>query len=98
MTETNDEALGEAIAEASLQFDQMCQDRHNRGAEKYGPLKFLGANTLEEALEELVDLANYARYTFIKIWFLNQQLDQVVVPDTEIGKIISNKPKLHGEE
>lgn len=96
----SEDSIAEAIAEASLIFDQMCQERHTKGAEKYGPLKFLSANTLEEAMEEVVDLANYARYTFIKLWWMNQQIDEATAKyqDTPIGDIVSGKPKLAGEQ
>jgi len=59
-------------------FDQMCVERHEKGQEKYGKFKFLDVNTLEEALFEVADLANYARYTFVKLWVLNNYLDEYV--------------------
>lgn len=37
-------------------------------------MKFNGVDTLEEALMEIVDLSNYARYTFIKIRLLQIQV------------------------
>lgn len=67
--------LTDMISEGNSLFDQMCQDRHDRGAEKYGSLKFMEKNTLDEAMEEVVDLANYARYTFIKLYLLAEQMD-----------------------
>lgn len=66
------------IQKASEVFDEMLQTRHEAGGEKYGPLKFLEANTVEEAMEELVDLANYARYTYIKLYLMNQALDEAL--------------------
>lgn len=56
------------------EFTELCQERHRRGAEKYGPTKFLDVDTLEEAVFELADLANYARYTFIKVRALQEEL------------------------
>ena len=77
------------IEEASNEFDRLCQERHERGAEKYGPLKFLTANTLEEAMEEVLDLGNYARYTYIRLYMLNAQLDEKFgdsgIPTQNIG-------------
>lgn len=75
--------LRELIEEASATFDVMTADRHDAGSEKYGPLKFLEANTVEEAMFELADLANYARYTFIKLYILNQTLDDKLA-DAEV--------------
>lgn len=85
---------------ANAAFDQMLQERHALGAAKYGPLKFLSANTVEEAMFELVDLSNYARYTFIKLWFLNEQLDARFGGEgVNIGpdSFSSTKPTIRGE-
>ena len=65
-------------AEASAHFFQMMQSRHEMGESKYGPIRFMEVNTLEEAMEEVVDLANYAMYTFMKLYVLNVQLQKVV--------------------
>lgn len=51
----------------SKEYDQMCQDRHDMGKEKYGPVKFLEVDSIEMALEEITDMSNYLRYTFIKL-------------------------------
>lgn len=69
----------EAIAEASLAFSKMVQQRHNDGAQKYGAIAFLAADTIEMALEELADLMNYARYTAIKLILLQKQIDEATV-------------------
>jgi hypothetical protein len=65
------------VDEANATFDQMCVARHEMGQLKYGPVKFMDVNTLKEASEEIIDLANYARYTFIKLYILNQQIDKL---------------------
>lgn len=64
--------------EASEVFFRMMQERHEMGQLKYGPIKFMEVNTLEEAMEEIADLGNYALYTFMKLYVLNQQLQKVV--------------------
>lgn len=66
------------VVEAQQAFFDTMQLRHEAGQEKYGPIKFMDVNTLNEAMEEVVDLANYAMYTFIKLFVLNQQLQRVV--------------------
>jgi len=68
------ELTPEALDAANLAFENMVQDRHDMGAEKYGPVKFLELDSIQMALEEVADLANYARYTFIKLWLLQYQL------------------------
>jgi hypothetical protein len=55
-------------------------DRHNEGAEKYGPFKFLGADTLQELYEEVLDLINYGRYTAVKVLMLQQALAEEAAP------------------
>jgi hypothetical protein len=67
------------LDEANAAYDEMCRSRHAKGQEVYGPLKFMEVNTLEQAMEEIADMANYARYTWLKLWFLNQQVDKVEV-------------------
>jgi DNA-directed RNA polymerase subunit F len=89
------------MQEASDDFDNRIRERHERGAQKYGPFKFLEANTLEEAMEELLDLANYARYTYIKLALLNQKLDERI-GDKELsfnvgGAFTPGRPNLDTE-
>lgn len=60
----------ELIQKLSEKFDEMCQRRHEMGHDKYGPVKFLEVNALGEAMNEVIDLANYARYTWIKLALL----------------------------
>lgn len=71
-------SLADLITAANEEFDRRTQERHDAGAEKYGPLKFLEANVVEEAMQEILDLANYARYTFIKLWLMNVALDKEI--------------------
>lgn len=89
--------LTDAIQKASDLFEQMTVERHELGQQKYGPFKFLGANTVEEAMFELVDLSNYARYTFIKLALMNEQLDATLADQgISIGpdSLISSKPTM----
>jgi hypothetical protein len=65
-------------------------ERDVEGATKYGPLKFLGADTLQEALEEVLDLINYARYTAVKIKLLQEYLAQqaaALEPEDSTGAV-----------
>jgi hypothetical protein len=62
------------IEQLSREFDEWCQQRHNKGQEEYGTFTFLGADTVEMMLEELADAANYARYHFIKLRLLQMRL------------------------
>jgi len=44
------------------------------GEKKYGPGTWLGVDNLEMAIEEIIDLANYARFAFIKLRMLQELL------------------------
>lgn len=44
------------------------------GAEKYGPVKFMEIDSVEMAIEELADLANYVLYTYVKLRMLQDAL------------------------
>jgi hypothetical protein len=90
--ETN--PLVDLITEASAEYDRRVQERHDMGAEKYGQLAFLGKNTLEEAMQEVLDLGNYARYTFIRLYMMNAQLDEKYGEDAPPGGFQPNKPGL----
>jgi hypothetical protein len=64
------------IQKLSDEFDNFCEDRHTKGADKYGPFKFLGADVIQETLEEIADMANYARYQYIKLRMLQVRLSE----------------------
>jgi hypothetical protein len=69
------ETFAELLEEANGSFDKACQDRHAAGAKKYGSISFFDKNTVEEAMDEVVDMANYMRYTYVKLYIMNVQLD-----------------------
>lgn len=75
------DALAEKLEQYSAEFDTMVLERHQMGSEKYGPGKFLTVDTMQEALYELADLSNYARYTFIRVRLLQDQLELQDRPD-----------------
>jgi hypothetical protein len=70
--------IADAIREGNARFETACAARHVEGAKEYGPIKFLEAPTIEMALEEIADLANYARYTYIKLHILQLQMEDVI--------------------
>jgi hypothetical protein len=76
------------LQELSDEFDELCARRHDAGAEKYGPLKFAGVDTLEEALQEVLDMGNYIRYTYIKLRLLQlsiaNQVEDMEHPDSKL--------------
>lgn len=84
------DAFARLLVAFSEDFDRTCDERHAMGAERYGPGKFLTVDTLEEAMQEVVDLANYARYTYIKLRMLQAYLAQGldVQPEFELGNFV----------
>lgn len=59
----------------SEEFDALTELRHEVGAKEYGPATFLKVPLIRFAAEELADLANYARYLYIKLRVLEEVLD-----------------------
>lgn len=66
--------LAEQLAKYSQEFDELTQERHIKGAETYGPVNFMSVDTIRMAMEEVADLSNYARYTYIKLCLLRDAL------------------------
>jgi len=58
----------------SEEFDVLCQKRHDMGERKYGPGTWLGVDTLEMIIEELIDIANYVRFSFVKLRMIQETL------------------------
>jgi hypothetical protein len=78
-------ALQKLLRAADAEFDTRSAERLALGAEKYGAFKFLSVDTLEEAMQEILDLGNYARMTYIKLRLLKEEIAAASVPqaDTE---------------
>lgn len=66
--------LTQTVNQLSAEFNQLCQQRHIDGAQKYGSFSFLGKNMIQEAGAELADLCNYARYCYIKLRLMELQI------------------------
>jgi len=71
------EKLQQLAQEAQEEFTQLCRQRFELGEQKYGAGKWLTVDTLEEALFELSDLANYAMFTFVRIRVLQAKLEEI---------------------
>lgn len=64
------------VNQLSAEFDMACQQRHNEGATKYGPFAFMGKDMMQEAMDEVLDLSNYARYCYIKLRMMQLTLKE----------------------
>lgn len=60
------------VRRLSTEFDNKCQSKHDLGVEKYGEMTWLKVDTLEHAMDEVIDLANYARMTYIRLRMLQE--------------------------
>lgn len=72
-----DKVFSGMLSELSDEFDKRTIERHKDGATRYGSFKFMVVDTIDEALEEIIDLGNYARYTFIKLRLLQERIRQM---------------------
>jgi hypothetical protein len=78
--------LQQLLQEADQAFLQSCDQRMQLGEQQYGPYKFLGVDTLQEAIDEVVDLVNYGRMTFIKLYLLQASLKKIEADHPAIDK------------
>lgn len=58
----------------SEEFDELCQKRYNMGEQKYGAGTWLGVDNAEMAIEELIDMANYLRFMFVRLRLVQETL------------------------
>lgn len=77
-------SLVEMLNEFNTNFEDMCQKRHEMGEEKYGKFKFMEVDAIEEALEELIDIANYARYSFIRLRLIQAYLHGLAAEEPDL--------------
>ena len=75
MSDSDADRLVTLIQEYSIAFDHLAAERHRVGAEEYGQLTFLGNDVVRMMMEELADTANYCRYQFVKLMFLQDRLE-----------------------
>ncbi len=86
MNDGSDPTLDPATLQtASEAFDNLCKTQWEKGRREYDDFNFLKVNTLEFALEELADLANYARMTFIKVWLIKEALASQLAESPQVG-------------
>lgn len=89
MSETNAEALVEAIEKFSEDFSRLCQERYDAGAEEYGHLTFIGNDVIRMMMEELADTANYCHMQFIKLSLLQAMLEDETAGLSQDGGTIT---------
>jgi hypothetical protein len=83
--------LNELLAEC----DKVADARYEAGQRKYGPNKYLDIDTLQHAVDEVVDLLNYARFTYVKLRLLQQGLANKIQADGSVAEPIG--PEMPGK-
>jgi hypothetical protein len=94
MPEPMPAGLENLIADAHHQLNREIRRKEEVGAETYGEFAFLQNPTLEMAMDEIVDLMNYLRYTYVKTYMLNkvlQQYNELTKPEDVTGFIPTSK-------
>jgi hypothetical protein len=52
------------------EFEAFRAQRYTKGIEQYGELAFLDNDNIQELLEELADIANYAAFVYVQLRLL----------------------------
>jgi hypothetical protein len=73
------------LNEYAREFDEKCHERHVEGEKKYGAGTWLGIDTLQHAMDEVLDLGNYARFTYCKLRMIQDNL-ATILADRSIAK------------
>jgi hypothetical protein len=71
------------------EYNQSAAKRHEMGSRKYGENTFLTIDTIQHAIDEVLDLGNYAKYTYVKLRLLQMGLLENVHAD---GSVAVGKP------
>lgn len=74
----------ELLQKLSNEFDERCQERHDMGEKKYGAGTWLGVDTLEMAIEEVIDLSNYVRFSYVRLRLLQEALGTSKATETAL--------------
>lgn len=85
--------LAEDINAFSAAFDRLCRERHEAGAQEYGPVTFLGNDVIRMMMEELADTANYCRMQFVKLMMLQREVERTLEASgsSEVRSIIGRE-------
>lgn len=86
--------FGDRINQYSAEFDQRCFEKHQLGEEKYGPGTWLGIDTIEHALDEIVDMGNYVRMAYIKLRLVQDGIATIAEGTKETASPLAGKEML----
>lgn len=81
--------LATLLEEINKEFFDFCKERQDEGAQTYGPVAFLQNDMFQYMMEELADLANYARFAYIKLRLMERLANErgVDMSPSPIGEV-----------
>ena len=85
-SETMQSVLQDMVEAADADFFRRQHERLEKGKEKYGEFKFFTVDTLEEAMQECLDGANYFRFMYIKLYLLQQSVNKIKQEEPRIDR------------
>jgi hypothetical protein len=93
------EKLNKLLADCVIEGER----RYDAGQQKYGPNTYLNIDTLQHAIDEVVDLFNYARFTYVKLRLLQEGLVNSLREDGQVtypmGKVATPiGPEMPGKQ
>jgi len=78
--------LQDKINQFCQEFEQKRFERHVEGEKKYGAGTWLKIDTLQHAMDEVLDLGNYAMFTYAKLRLLQERLVKGFEADGSIAR------------
>lgn len=85
----------ELVNDLLLEVDQQVCKRREQGAAKYGNTTFLDYDNLQQAMDEVVDLINYARFAYVKLRLLQLGLQREFQTNGSVAK--ATGPEMPGK-
>lgn len=74
------------LTEADQAFFVRAQERMQAGEKTYGSFKYLDADTVEEAMQEVLDMSNYMRMTYIKLAVLKAHIAKLAAESPAVDQ------------
>lgn len=85
--------LQDKINEFCQEFEDKRFERHVEGEKKYGAGTWLKIDTLQHAMDEVLDLGNYAMFTYAKLRLLQERLAEGF---NAFGEVAHARPEYDG--
>lgn len=76
--------------------DKRIWERYEAGQKKYGADSYLEVDTIQHAIDEILDLINYARFTYVKLRLFQKDLLKGVHADGSVATAVG--PEMPGKQ